>query len=264
MKKTAKPYPMYSAYMGYGFAVFFMSATVNFLVGKEPGEEASQVEALEASFGTIYKTIALLFESVTGGRDWGELSAPMKNIHEVYYVVFALYVVFVTLGVLNIVTGFFVDGAIQSKSDAREEFVAAAASRKAIATELLRDIFTHMDTDCSGTLSYDELEAHLHSGEVLRVFAALEFELTDAAELFEHLDYMGTGEVGIDAFTNTLMRIVCGGKNHLEIWSLLGQSQRLNAAIVQLSEQVTDLVAHVKRRTPDGDCLTEDAALICI
>eukprot|EP00811_Abedinium_folium_P019523 NODE_2846_length_2132_cov_10.574065.p1 GENE.NODE_2846_length_2132_cov_10.574065~~NODE_2846_length_2132_cov_10.574065.p1 ORF type:complete len:630 (-),score=134.15 NODE_2846_length_2132_cov_10.574065:241-1920(-) len=231
----------------YGFAVFFMSAAVSFLVSKDPGEEASQVEALEANFGTIYRTIAVLFEGVTGGRDWGELSLPMKFIHEAYYIVFAVYIVFITLGVLNIVTGFFVDGTIQSKSDARDEFIGAAAKRKSMATDLLHDIFTVMDSDQSGTLSYLELETHLHSTEVQRVFAALDFELTDAAELFEHLDYLGTGEVSIDDFTRSLLRISGTMNTNMEICNMIGHAKRLSATVQGLSQQVMDVSRSIDR-----------------
>merc|ERR1711861_96396 len=120
------------------------------------------VDSLDTGFGSVYRTIASLFEAVTGGNDWAGIAETMREVSEGYYCFFALYVVFVTLGVLNIVTVFFVDGTMQANVNAREEMLKQAQARKNAMVQLIGELFTQMDANHSGTLSYDELEAHLH------------------------------------------------------------------------------------------------------
>merc|ERR1712007_226875 len=127
-----------------------------------PEFDVDQVNNLDTGFGSVYRTIASLFEAVTGGNDWAGIAEDMRAVSEGLYVCFALYVVFVTLGVLNIVTGFFVDGTMQANVNAREEMLRQAQDKKSAMTELIGELFHKMDLDHSGTLSYEELESSLH------------------------------------------------------------------------------------------------------
>merc|ERR1712137_1522431 len=111
--------------------IFFMSGLSGQLQEMDyPPDDADQVDALDVKFGTVYRTIASLFEGVSGGNDWAGIAEEMRAVSESLYVCFALYVVFVTLGVLNIVTGFFVDGTMQANVNAREEMLKAAQAKK--------------------------------------------------------------------------------------------------------------------------------------
>eukprot|EP00811_Abedinium_folium_P008474 NODE_1782_length_2375_cov_4.844306.p1 GENE.NODE_1782_length_2375_cov_4.844306~~NODE_1782_length_2375_cov_4.844306.p1 ORF type:complete len:421 (-),score=90.36 NODE_1782_length_2375_cov_4.844306:357-1619(-) len=235
----------------YGFAVFFISAVVNFLVGKEPGELTDQVATLEDSFGTIYRTIMVLFEGVTGGRDWADLSAPLKSISEFYYLIFAMYIVFVALGVLNIVTGFFVDGTIQNSIETREDLVEMRRAEKEMMMNMLREILHHMDSDGSGTLSEDELDEHIDTSEVQDVLCKIEFDPTDAKELFRVLDYKACGEVTIEAFTAGMLRLVSGTNARMDTTTILYQNMKVINMLDVLGETVN---------TFGAKCILTDAA----
>merc|ERR1712137_584844 len=103
-----------------------------------------------------------------------------KEIGEFAYLCFALYIVFVTLGVLNIVTGFFVDGTISASANVKEELLRDAQEKKNAILELIVDMFHQMDEDKSGTLSLEELEAHLFDETLQSHFTMLEMEPTEA------------------------------------------------------------------------------------
>merc|ERR1712007_345226 len=159
------------------------------------------------------RTIASLFEAVTGGNDWAGIAEDMRAVSESLYCCFALYVVFVSLGVLNIVTGFFVDGTMQANVNAREEMLKQAQEKKNTMIHLVGELFTQLDTDQSGKLSYEELDSHLHDEALQEYFCVLEMEPEEAKDLFCLLDIRGEGEVSITDFTNGCLKIMGAPKN---------------------------------------------------
>jgi len=211
----------------YAFGVFFMSGLSGTMQEMDyPPDDAEQIEMLDVKFGSVYRTIASLFEGISGGNDWGGIAEEMRAVSEGLYVCFALYVVFVTLGVLNIVTGFFVDGTMQANVNAREEMLKAAQAKKNTMIQLIGELFTQLDTNSSGTLSFDELETHLHDESLQEYFCVLEMEPEEAKDLFCLLDVRGEGEVSISNFTQGCLKIMGVPKN-LDICTCMYLSKRM-------------------------------------
>merc|ERR1719284_1508329 len=130
-----------------------MSCVVGHLQKQSSALESDIMEGLDEKWGTMYKSMCILFEGISGGNDWSELAKELKDIGEAYYLCYALYIVFVTLGVLNIVTGFFVDGTMQASMSTREELVHLAQQKKTEKIQLIQELFEQLDTDQSGMLS---------------------------------------------------------------------------------------------------------------
>merc|ERR1712107_349550 len=162
----------------------------------------------------------------------------MRSVSEELYVCFALYVVFITLGVLNIVTGFFVDGTMQANVNAREEMLKQAQQKKNTMVQIIGELFTRMDANHSGTLSYDELEAHLHEESLQEYFCVLEMEPEEAKDLFCLLDVKNTGEISITDFTNGCLKVMGAPKN-LDICTRLYQTKRMSIILESLSASLT-------------------------
>jgi len=146
--------------------------------------------------------------------------------------------VFVTLGVLNIVTGFFVDGTLQANVNAREEMLKQAQEKKNTMIQLVGELFTQLDTDQSGKLSYEELDSHLHDEALQEYFCVLEMEPEEAKDLFCLLDIRGEGEVSITDFTNGCLKIMGVPKN-LDICTCLYQSRRMIILLEHISACIT-------------------------
>eukprot|EP00811_Abedinium_folium_P029046 NODE_4545_length_1878_cov_18.447173.p1 GENE.NODE_4545_length_1878_cov_18.447173~~NODE_4545_length_1878_cov_18.447173.p1 ORF type:complete len:529 (+),score=110.86 NODE_4545_length_1878_cov_18.447173:134-1588(+) len=221
----------------YAFAIFFMSVVSAWLSERMPGDDYYIIAALSSKWSSVYKVICILFEAVTGGNDWSYLCAEVKDIGEAYYVIFSLYILFITLGVWNIVTGFFVDGTIQATSDQRSELLREAAEKKHSTLMLLGQMFHMLDADQSGTLSLDELEAAVTDADINEYFLLLEVAPEDARILFEMLDLSGTGEIEINDFMNGCLRIT-GGPRSLDICACLSHIRRVEG----LCHNVLDLL----------------------
>eukprot|EP00811_Abedinium_folium_P006116 NODE_1562_length_2437_cov_10.813420.p1 GENE.NODE_1562_length_2437_cov_10.813420~~NODE_1562_length_2437_cov_10.813420.p1 ORF type:complete len:719 (+),score=210.67 NODE_1562_length_2437_cov_10.813420:164-2158(+) len=240
----------------YGFAVFFMSAIATYLVNALPNENDGLVADLSESYGTVLKVVTLLIEAVTGGNDWANLSLPLREISEGYYICFTLYIVFITFGILNIVTGFFVDGAIHSSNDIREELVEQAREKKVAATALLGELFQEMDSDGSSSLSFSELEDSLHTTNVQEIFCVLELSTNDAKELFNILDVKKTGYVSIEEFIGGCLRFVGGVSGGRNSTTLVLQSTRLLGLVEELREMAVEQRSQVQQQQQQQQQLT--------
>merc|ERR1712137_357191 len=115
--------------------------------------DTNLMDGLDEKFGTMYKAMCVLFEGISGGNDWGFLVQELKTIGEGYYLCFALYIVFVTLGVLNILTGFFVEGTLGASVNQKEEILKAAQDKKNAMMEMVGELFQQLDSDKSGKIS---------------------------------------------------------------------------------------------------------------
>jgi len=253
----------------YAFGVFFVSVVVTFMQDISVEEYSTsettraQVSLLDVRFGSMYKALCVLFEGISGGNDWAALAGELKEIGEGYYICFALYIVFITLGVLNIVTGFFVDGTMQASMSSREELVRQAQEKKTEQIQLIGELLEQLDADHSGMLSYEELEASMDNESLLEYFCVLGMEPADAMELFKLLDLKKrTGEVSIADFTQGIMRVVGNPKN-LDIYTVLTQGQKI-IHLLERSSGCTSTPLGISHRARDPHEVVEPGSLLLI
>jgi len=222
----------------YSFGVFFMSCILNYLEQQHHITDTEFLNGLDEKFGTMFRSMALLYEAITGGNDWGELAAELKIIGGGYYLCFALYIMFVSLGVLNIVTGFFVENTMQASENQKDLLLKAARERKCAMVEMLTDLFDELDRNQSGTISLDELQTHLFDDDDLEEYlCVLEMDPEKARDLFMMLDIQKKGEVNIKDFTRGCLKIMDTPRN-FDILSCSLQSQRTLDLVEKIAAHV--------------------------
>merc|ERR1719421_1251605 len=111
-------------------------------------------------FGSMLVTLLTLYQSITGGMDWGDVAAPLIEIHPVMGFFFATYIAFAVLCVLNVVTGVFVENANKIvQNDIHNQLLVQATQRR----EWMRDVqkvFDLADLDRNG-LDLDEFQTYV-------------------------------------------------------------------------------------------------------
>merc|ERR1719201_582068 len=70
-----------------------------------------------------------LFYAVTGGADWEPLANPIKDADSFFYFLFFFYIAFAAFAVLNVLTGMFVDTAMQVAQQDEENVVGELMGR---------------------------------------------------------------------------------------------------------------------------------------
>eukprot|EP00927_Polykrikos_kofoidii_P071363 TRINITY_DN6762_c0_g1_i1.p1 TRINITY_DN6762_c0_g1~~TRINITY_DN6762_c0_g1_i1.p1 ORF type:complete len:928 (-),score=157.14 TRINITY_DN6762_c0_g1_i1:189-2888(-) len=188
----------------YFFAIWFTQAVLNLQPDNMPLHSQKNAEEM---FGTLPRSILSLIQAMLDGRSWG-VFADALNFYGAYVApVFYLYVIFIRLAILNIITGVFVDQAVAAAQADRElvvmnELVASERYRGE-----LQELFTMIDADGSRTVSLEELEYFFSDDRMVAYFSALGMRAEDMTLLFTLLDVDGSGQVDFEEFVEGCLRL---------------------------------------------------------
>merc|ERR1712063_222231 len=126
---------------------------------------------------------------------------------------------------------------MQANANAKEEMLKAAQAKKTAMIQLIGELFTQLDTNHSGTISFDELDRSLHDESLQDYFCVLEMEPDEAKDLFCLLDVRGEGEVSISNFTQGCLKIMGAPKN-IDICTCMYQSKRMLVLLENLAAHI--------------------------
>jgi hypothetical protein len=117
--------------------------------GEESRESAESLEHLQhlRQFDNLLLSMLALYQTISEGKHWGELSEPLMEISPWLAVLFIGYTFFVIFAFMNVVTSHFVEEALVSaKQDDRQQML-----------EKLEDIFGKSDKDDGDNVKASEL-----------------------------------------------------------------------------------------------------------
>mmetsp|Transcript_21577 Transcript_21577/g.61105 ORF Transcript_21577/g.61105 Transcript_21577/m.61105 type:complete len:575 (-) Transcript_21577:311-2035(-) len=203
----------------YVFGITFTSA-VSTALDTTAQWRNDDTEALRFHFATIDRSLLSLFMAMSGGNDWAVYYDALDVLPAQYRLLFLLFIAFSLFAVVNIVTGVFVESAMQSNSADRDIIVHEELEAKKTYLKSMREVFDEMDEDDTGCISMEEFEKKLDDERVRAYFNALKLDVTDARVLFRLLDYDRSQAVNIDEFLTGCYR-------------LQGESRSLDMKIMQ-------------------------------
>mmetsp|Transcript_1028 Transcript_1028/g.4214 ORF Transcript_1028/g.4214 Transcript_1028/m.4214 type:complete len:338 (-) Transcript_1028:118-1131(-) len=148
---------------------------------------------VERYFGSLYKTVYILVQCMMNGVSWGVVADTLHNLHPLVLGAFFFYLAFTILAVMNIITGVFVDNAVETAKTQRDWLVQKQLELREKYVVEMREIFLDLDEDASGTMTLEELTRGLKDPRVQSYFTALGLELHDTARLFNLIDDDGSG-----------------------------------------------------------------------
>lgn len=195
----------------YVFAILLTQGATTYLTtppeGGVIGDEPSNAKAVRDAYGSLFLSMYTLFKAMTDGMSWHIAADALESVGFFYFVLFLGYIFFTLFSVLNIVTGVFVDGAIQLANEDRSLLIKKETCARVAQASHLMDLLAEMDTDESGTITLSEFEASMRDPKIEQFMAALQVDHTQAQELFNLLDTDGSGSIDIDEFVEGMQRI---------------------------------------------------------
>merc|ERR1712032_985818 len=93
------------------FSILFLQGAIGFL--EEKGNFDAHHADFERWYPSLYSTMFSLVLVITGGTDWLEVVRPLREIHWAYELIFIFYILFVIFGVVNVLTGVFLESAAE-------------------------------------------------------------------------------------------------------------------------------------------------------
>jgi len=193
----------------YMFGIALTSGTTTYLETPEQwlDKDNEDVEDVRKYFGSLGSSMLSLFMAMSGGNDWGQYYEALGRLPWQYRALFLCFITFSVFAVVNIVTGVFVDNAMQSSHTDREIVVHEEMEEKKAFLQILRDIFMEMDKDGEGSISINTFERSMNDERVIAYFNSLKLDVSDARTLFRLLDVDSSDEVSITEFLTGCFRL---------------------------------------------------------
>eukprot|EP00928_Gymnodinium_smaydae_P008418 TRINITY_DN13074_c0_g1_i3.p1 TRINITY_DN13074_c0_g1~~TRINITY_DN13074_c0_g1_i3.p1 ORF type:complete len:636 (+),score=158.63 TRINITY_DN13074_c0_g1_i3:153-2060(+) len=207
----------------YIFGVVFTIAIATFVSDLS----VDDAEFVEETFGSLYETMVSLFCVITGGNDWMEYGHRLRIIEygEVWFALLVFYVGFCLVGMLNVVTGIFVDSAVCTRT--QDEVVDSYQEDLKATTETVKQIFMEADAQEAGKLTYAELVKQLRKPWVKAYFAGLAIDPSEAIIIFTLMDTDGNKEVSLEEFVEGTMKLK-GHAKSIDVLSIMFDNVRFS------------------------------------
>ena len=222
------------------FAVVFLQAAKDHMESAPHDDMAAEV--LATFFHSLPMALLTLCMSISGGVNWWEIQAAFLDFSPFCSAMFIVYLALMILAMLNIVTGIFVNDAIEVAQSDRELRAMAALQRHANSIGHLRETFNLMDVDDSGKITLEEFKASLQNLEVRLTLESLGVDMPNAVCLFTMLDVNGDFELEIDEFVMGCSALAVSAKS-IDMEHLKSQSRKLLRHMKVLQKQVDCLAA---------------------
>lgn len=151
-----------------------------------------------------------------------------------YFVIFLLVV---SVALMNLVTAVIVEGSIQNAKEDKEVILAAEAKRIKKLLPKLKELFAELDADGGGTLSLEEV---INAPEEVKIELAKIAKADDLLVVFELLDTDGGGELDVNEFCEGLLKMV-SSKEPLEFIRMRKQLASAKVALGSVTERMEAL-----------------------
>lgn len=158
-------------------------------------------------FGNLPMALLTHWMAISGGLNWWELIQILSRASQLYSLVFVFYELVMVLMVLNIITGIFVNDAVELANTDRILACLAETDRNRSIFNELHYLFKQLDTDGSDKITFAEFEDRIKLPEVAAIFSALNIDLADANRCFGLLDADGSQQLEIDEFVVGCMNL---------------------------------------------------------
>jgi len=160
-------------------------------------------------FGTVSRAMFSLF-SVCLLAEWAEIGRPVLEHQPLIFPFFIFFVIFTTLGILNVIVGVIVENTMAATSMMRDEDLARECAAKLQKVKLLRDVLWAIDTDGNCELSLDEFQEGMERNDELKeVLKEIDLPLGfQPKDLLTMLDEDGSGIVNEAEFIEAMFRLI--------------------------------------------------------
>lgn len=226
----------------YVIGIFFTQVVLDSSISAP--EDVPKSSILVAKYFSNTGTSMLsLYQAITGGVDWGDLQHPLdRQISPLMSVVFAAYVAFAVLVLLNLVTGVFVDGAMRlSKEDKQLELI-----------KKVRRAFGQVDSNSTGDITWREFTEKFLCQEMEEVFKAIEINMARAEDLFKFLDQDGSGSLSVEEFAIGAINLQ-GPAKALDLAMFSIQQRTLLANISDAVTRIEEAWVGERPQSEDGE-----------
>jgi len=225
----------------YLFTIAFMQAALMYLQETRTDEEFESIhDGIVLWYGSVFDTMYTLLASIVGGVDWADVIRPLEKISMFYRVLFSFYIVFVVIGVLNVLTGIFVERACELSGLDRDLVIQTQIKRNETFLIEMKRIFEEADADGSGSICWNEFKRYLENDRVKAYLAFQQLDAFDARSLFDILTEGKDAEMSIERFISGCQRLR-GQAKSVDMVAALQETRSINSKLKALMRKMDSM-----------------------
>jgi hypothetical protein len=191
-----------------------------------------------------------LIASITGGVDWTDVAWPLWEMNGLYGMAFTIYVLMSILGILNIVTGMFVERASNISKIDRDFAISDEIHRMEADIHESIVLFNNMDIGKKGKVEVDHFMDYLTKERVIAYFATLDIDVTDRKRLRSMFDVDSDGCVTLEEFVIGCVRLR-GSAKKSDLVAMTFQMRKLQESISILGKRMHNVNLKVDQHGQD-------------
>mmetsp|Transcript_43517 Transcript_43517/g.100162 ORF Transcript_43517/g.100162 Transcript_43517/m.100162 type:complete len:620 (+) Transcript_43517:34-1893(+) len=233
----------------YIFAIFFMQAGIDALTLDDESTILNSTDAAAFEewerirsdwrkwYGSLGGSLFTLTKAISGGDDWGSMTDPLRAESPFYVIAFMFFVLFVVIGVLNVLTGVFLGSAAEVLLKDRDWVTEAESIKAETFAKNFYSLFQEMDLSRDGKLHWNEFSHALTRKETQAFFVANGLDLTDAHLVFSLI----AGEssvIAVDDFVTGCSKMK-GTAKSVQMISLFRETEYMLQELKRLASQVS-------------------------
>lgn len=200
-------------------------------------EQDENLEALREHYASVPRALLTLFQGMSGGADWGDLSWAFEaRLGAGFVFLWVGFICLAVFAVLNVVTGVFVDQASSVAMSEQDHAIEEELANVDEAVHRFNRLFEEADADGDKMLSWREFERHLNHERVQAYFRHLDLQVADARSLYRLLDRDGDGQVSVREFVEGCTRYK-GQARSVEVHIIRAEERRNQELLLRLDRR---------------------------
>mmetsp|Transcript_35708 Transcript_35708/g.66345 ORF Transcript_35708/g.66345 Transcript_35708/m.66345 type:complete len:651 (-) Transcript_35708:102-2054(-) len=205
------------------FSVLFLQGITNTLSDLEDSDLSVEHRSLIRDeirlwFGSLDSAMLSLLASVTGGTDWLTIKQPLDHAGWVYGAAFIAYLLFVTVGVMNVLTGVFLSSA-DDFFDLDLMGQCEQVKVEGFISQMLQ-LYNEIDLSHTGQIDWPTFSEALKNQNLRAFLASMKLEPTHIRLIFDLLDEKRSGSISMRDFVMSMVK-------------LRGEAKAIDARIIQ-------------------------------
>jgi len=174
-------------------------------------------------FGSLSRTILSLWQSMSGGADWDMMAGPLiDQVGVLTGLAFAVFIAFALLALMNVVTGVFVQTALQSAKDEEDAFL----------VDQVLKLFNKSAAADNETITIDQIDEKFADPNTQREWRAINVQPTEAKYLFSLLDIEEAGEVSFQEFLCGCLRLH-GASKSMDVLTVMQENRSMSRQLLR-------------------------------
>jgi hypothetical protein len=190
----------------YVFALLFIQEFARHVADNElPDEEIAEIDLF---FGSVSASMLSLYMCTNGGFAWINIYTLAANAGVLSQCAFIFFVAFFNFAVLNILSGIFLEKALNNGQPDRDQQALEKRRSDLADAAALSELFKKMDVSGDGYLSAEEFEVQIRDGKVRGYLESMDIDVKDASVFYNCLlEICGQNELAIDDFVEHCTRM---------------------------------------------------------